>query len=119
MLTRSASRSRHRLAVFAHAMRKAPTWSERLLWERLRGSRLGVGFRRQVVIGEYIVDFAAPAVRLVVEVDGGCHDERRRADARRDRVLLERGWRVLRLAAETVERDIEVAVLRVAQALGR
>ena len=83
-MSSSTSRSA-RLGAFADALRAAPTWSERLLWARLSGSQLGVGFRRQLVIAPYIVDFAAPAVRLVVEVDGGYHAERRRADARRDR----------------------------------
>jgi very-short-patch-repair endonuclease len=69
-----------------------------------------VAFRRQVVIGRFIVDFAAPAVRLVVEVDGGYHAGRVRADARRDRELQRLGWRAVRLAAELVERDIEAAV---------
>jgi very-short-patch-repair endonuclease len=103
--------------VGAHQLRAAPTWSERLLWARLSGSQLGVGFRRQVVIGRFIVDFAAPAVRLVVEVDGGYHAERAKADARRDRELLRLGWRVVRVAAGLVERDIEAALGRVAERL--
>jgi very-short-patch-repair endonuclease len=89
-----------------------------LIWERLRGSRLGVGFRRQLVVGGYIVDFAAPAVRLVVEVDGGYHCERQRADARRDRAIERLGWRVLRVRAAMVERDLEAAVALVAAAIG-
>ncbi|MBL9028803.1 MAG: DUF559 domain-containing protein [Myxococcales bacterium] len=83
-------------------MRSAPTTTEALLWQALSGSQLGVGFRRQLVIGTFIVDFAAPAARLVVEVDGGYHLERARADARRDRELGRLGWRVLRLPAELV-----------------
>jgi very-short-patch-repair endonuclease len=104
--------------VFAHELRAAPTWSERLLWERLRGSQLGVAFRRQVVIGGFIVDFAAPSVRLVVEVDGGYHAERLRADALRDRALQRLGWRILRLATSAIDRDIEGAVAAVCAALG-
>jgi hypothetical protein len=47
---------------------------ERALWRELRGGRLGVPFRRQVVLGNpYIADFVAPALRLVVEVDGDIH----------------------------------------------
>ena len=119
MLNRSSSvRSRsHRLAVFAHELRSAPTWSERLLWERLRGSRLGVGFRRQAVVGGYVVDFAARAVRLVVEVDGGYHVARLRADARRDGELALLGWRVLRVPAALVEQQLDAAVVLVAQAI--
>jgi very-short-patch-repair endonuclease len=117
---RGAPRARgraRRLAVFAHAQRFAPTWSERLLWERLRRSRLGVAFRRQLVIGGYIVDFAAPSVRLVVEVDGSSHRDRQRADARRDAALGELGWRVVRVPAQMVEREIDAAVALVVAAL--
>jgi very-short-patch-repair endonuclease len=55
----------------ARAMRCNPTRSEEWLWRRLSGSKTGFGFRRQLVIGEHIVDFACTKVRLVVEVDGG------------------------------------------------
>ncbi len=120
---RARSSSSHarsqRLALYAHAMRSEPTWSERLLWERLSGNQLGVPFRRQVVVGGYIVDFAAPSVRLVVEVDGGYHRERKLADAWRDRALRRLGWRVVRLSAERVEREIEGAVADVSAALPR
>ncbi|HVW25198.1 MAG TPA: DUF559 domain-containing protein [Polyangiaceae bacterium] len=57
----------------ARLMRASPTPSEAQLWRALRGAQLGVAFRRQVVINGFIVDFAAPQARLVVEVDGGCH----------------------------------------------
>jgi very-short-patch-repair endonuclease len=91
-----------------------------LLWERLSGSQLGVAFRRQLVIDHrYIVDFAAPAVRLVVEVDGGYHHGRERTDARRDRVLAGLGWRVVRLPAGLVEHEIEAALAIVREAVMR
>jgi very-short-patch-repair endonuclease len=86
----------------AHAMRHQPTQSEAKLWEALRGGQLGVHFKRQVRIGEFIVDFLAPAVKLVVEVDGGWHRGRVAADARRDRKLARLGYRVVRLRAELV-----------------
>lgn len=105
------------LAGRACRMRRLPTSSEAVLWERLRGSRLGVGFRRQFVIGEWIVDFAAPAARLVVEVDGGYHAARQRADGRRDRHLAAVGWRVVRVPAELVMGDVEAAVALVRAAL--
>ncbi len=86
--------SQHRVAQLAERaarMRHAPTPSEARLWEALRGGRLGVVFRRQFVLGEHIVDFCAPAVRLVVEVDGGYHAERGRLDARRKERLQRLG----------------------------
>jgi very-short-patch-repair endonuclease len=87
-------------------MRLSPTLSEARLWQALRGSRLGVAFRRQAVIGDHIVDFLAPAVSLVVEVDGGYHGRRCRADAQRDRKLARAGYRVLRLEGELVIADL-------------
>ena len=84
------------LAAHAHRLRQAPTESEARLWRALRASQLGVPFRRQVVLLGFIVDFFAPSERLVVEVDGGYHVQRRRADQSRDRKLLRAGYRVLR-----------------------
>jgi hypothetical protein len=57
----------------AAAFRAAPTTTEALLWEALRAEKLGVRFRRQVVLGRYIADFVAPRAKLVVEVDGEVH----------------------------------------------
>ena len=73
MRAKSQTCRKELLEARARWMRREPTLTESVLWERLRGKRLGVVFRRQVVIGRYIVDFCAPAVRLVVEVDGGYH----------------------------------------------
>jgi very-short-patch-repair endonuclease len=57
----------------AAAFRAALTTTEALLWEELRAEKLGVRFRRQVVLGRYIADFVAPRAKLVVEVDGEVH----------------------------------------------
>ena len=105
------------LAARAHAMRAAPTTTEAILWEALRGSRLGVGFRRQAPIGRYIADFLAPSAWLVVEVDGGYHAERVRSDARRDRDLGRLGYRVLHLDAAMVQHRLADAVALVRAAL--
>jgi len=94
-------------------MRSALTPSEQKLWEAIRGSRLGVCFRRQVPLGRFIADFVAPSVRLVVEVDGKYHARRRGADARRDRVLGRMGYRVLWLDGAVVLRNIALAVEQV------
>ena len=98
----------------AREMRHSPTASEERLWQALRGSRFGVAFRRQVMIGKYIADFAASSVKLVVEVDGGSHRGRARLDAKRDARLARAGWRVVRVSSE--ER-VELAVGRVVTAL--
>jgi very-short-patch-repair endonuclease len=99
-------------------MRAALTPSEERLWQAISGRKLGVTFRRQVVLGSFIVDFCAPAARLVVEVDGGYHACRSGADKRRDRALHLAGYRVLRLQAELVMSELPLAIALVHQALG-
>ena len=98
-------------------MREQPT-TERY-WAELSGGKLGVWFRRQVVIGASIVDFLAPARKLVVEVDGGYHADvrRQRADARRDKRLERAGYRVVRVSAALEHADLRAAVLQVCAAL--
>lgn len=117
MKPRASSSSPHlaRRQGFARSMRKQPTTSERLLWAELSGGKLGVWFRRQVVVGASIVDFLAPARKLVVEVDGGYHADgrRQRADVRRDSRLTRAGFVVLRLSAELVLGNLAEAVRRV------
>jgi very-short-patch-repair endonuclease len=98
-------------------MRSELTYSEQKLWRAIRGRRLGVAFRRQVVLGHFIADFVAFEARLVVEVDGGYHARRGAADARRDRALERLGYRVLRLDAELVEQHRCEAIARIRAAL--
>jgi len=89
-------------------MRHTPTASEARLFDALRGGRLGVSFRRQLpVLGRFIADLVAPEVRLVVEVDGGYHANRRAGDARRGRALVRAGYRVLRVDARLVIVDTD------------
>ena len=121
MLTRSISPKRKALlAARAAAMKAAPTASEALLWSALVNGKLGLSFRRQAVVGgKYIADFVAPARRLIVEVDGGCHGRKRRADARRDERLGRLGYRVLRLEAGLVTRRLPEALALVRAELER
>jgi very-short-patch-repair endonuclease len=76
--------------------------------------------RLQLVVDEPERLFAAPARKLIVEVDGGYHGDlrRQRADARRDKRLQRAGYRVLRLPAELVLGNLPRAVEQVRAALG-
>jgi very-short-patch-repair endonuclease len=103
----------------ARSMRCSPTRSEEWLWRRLSGSKTGFPFRRQLVIGEHLVDFACTKVRLVVEVDGEYHAARGRHDAQRDRALGELGWDVLRVSDHEVIQDLDAVVARIAEAAAR
>jgi len=87
------------LAARAAALRQGATDAESLLWRLLRSRQLGgAKFRRQHVLGPYIVDFCCLEGRVCVEVDGGQHaeDETAEYDAQRDGYLRTRGFRVLR-----------------------
>jgi very-short-patch-repair endonuclease len=105
------------LAQRAAGLRSSLTASEQALWGLIRGKQLGVWFRRQVVLGRFIADFAAVGARVVVEVDGGYHAERRGSDERRDRALAGLGFRVVRLEASLVLAQPLVAVARIREAL--
>jgi very-short-patch-repair endonuclease len=107
------------LSAHAHRMRLAPSEPERVLWQALRSSQLGTLFRQQVVVRGFIVDFFAPAARLVVEVDGAHHARQRGADKRRDTTLVEAGLAVLRLPARLVLGNLPAALQAVVQALRR
>jgi len=103
----------------AHAMRHQPTPSEAKLFEAIRGGSLGVTFKRQVRIGGFIVDFLAPAVKVIVEVDGGSHVGRGAADARRDRKLTRLGYRVVRVESDLVLKQLQLAIDAVRRALSQ
>jgi very-short-patch-repair endonuclease len=105
------------LAERAHGLRHNCTETEQALWRQLSGKQLGIAFRRQVPIDRFIVDFLAPAARLVVEIDGGYHSRRVAADTRRDRVLQRLGYRVMRLDAELVRTRLAEALERIRGAL--
>jgi very-short-patch-repair endonuclease len=110
-------RKQQLLAAHAHRMRVGPSEPERVLWQAIRSRRLGVQFRRQAVLHGYIVDFFAPAARLVVEVDGAHHAQRRGADKRRDASLVRAGLRVLRIPAAMVLQTLGVALELITRAL--
>jgi very-short-patch-repair endonuclease len=81
---------------------------EQILWRALRGKQLdGHRFRRQHPIGHYIVDFACIEQQLVVELDGGQHQEQIIYDEHRTCFLLAQGWRVLRFWTNEVICNLE------------
>lgn len=94
----------------AKSMRKAMTDAELKLWNELRAHRLmGLGFRRQFPIAGYIVDFACPEKKLVIEIDGSQHAEGNAAagDEVRTKRLEQDGWTILRFWNDDVLRDID------------
>ncbi|MBZ9905177.1 endonuclease domain-containing protein [Mesorhizobium sp. BR115XR7A] len=94
----------------AKSMRRVMTDAELKLWNELRAHRLmGMSFRRQGLIGPYVVDFACSAHRLIVEVDGSQHAdaEHSKRDQARSAYLSASGWTILRFWNDDVIRDID------------
>lgn len=104
----------------ARTMRKKMTDAELKLWNELRAHRLmGLSFRRQMPVGSYIVDFACPEKKLIVEVDGSQHAaDVAEKDAFRTRALEDLGWTILRFWNDDVLRDIDGACLHIVTVAG-
>lgn len=104
----------------ARALRQNQTDAERKLWFELRRNTLGPSFRRQHPIGNYIVDFVCLNLnlKLIIEADGGQHDEEQAAyDAARTAWLEARGYSVLRFwnndILSNMEGVLEVVRMRI------
>lgn len=105
----------------ARQMRRVMTDAELKLWNELRAHRLmGLGFRRQFPISGYIVDFACPTRKLIVEVDGSQHsdDALAASDAARTTRLEKDGWTVLRFWNDDILTDIDNVCLHIVTAAG-
>jgi len=83
------------------------TPAELILWEQLKNRKLGVKFRRQHIIENYIPDFVALSIKLIVEVDGGIHIKHQKEDTARTKWLNFIGYSVIRFKNEEVENEIE------------
>ncbi len=95
------------LKPLARSMRTEMTFSERTLWKYIRNRQiLGYKFRRQHVIGNFIVDFYCHELKLVIEVDGLSHEEQKSYDRDRQVYLEISGYSVIRFNNEDVVRNI-------------
>lgn len=100
----------YRVTAKARSLRGSMTKAEVFLWMQLHRRALsGARFRRQHPIGPYIADFACPAAKLVVEVDGATHwmPEELAHDAQRTKYIESKGWTVLRVTNLDVYGNID------------
>jgi very-short-patch-repair endonuclease len=98
------------LKAVSKILRKRFTPWEGKLWYHLRGGRFyGLKFKRQVPLGDYVVDFCCQEKKLVIELDGGQHnwEENRKADFNRQEYLILKGYRVLRFWNNEIDNNIE------------
>jgi very-short-patch-repair endonuclease len=103
----------------AREFRTAPTPAENHLWQRLRNRQLdGFKFRRQHVIGRFVVDFYCAEASLIIEIDGSVHDGQQERDADRQQWLELSDFQVLRFRNEQILNEIESVLQALRAALG-
>jgi very-short-patch-repair endonuclease len=100
------------LKDLARRLRKNSTLSEILLWEQIKGRRLGYQFHRQVPMDCYIVDFYCHELMLAIEIDGSSHDyeEAIQLDIERQKRLESFGVKFLRFDDLDVKHSIEYVI---------
>ena len=94
------------LTHLARANRRSGNLSEALLWNELKQHKMGVDFKKQKPIGNYIADFYCPEKKLVIEIDGWTHDNKIEYDTERDKYMQSLGIHVLRISDIDVKRDM-------------
>jgi very-short-patch-repair endonuclease len=100
----------------AKKLRASTTTHERILWRALKELPVsGTHFRRQAPIGPYVVDFLCPAAHLVIELDGGHHndDETAKHDRERQLWLEQEGYRVARFWNSEITSDLNAVLERI------
>jgi len=101
-------------------LRKNQTFLEEILWTHLRNRKcLGIKFRRQYSIDQYVLDFYAPEVKLALELDGGVHDEPNQKvyDAERQQYIEKFGISFCRITNEEYEGNPEKAFKKIETAI--
>jgi very-short-patch-repair endonuclease len=104
------------LTPVARSLRNDPTEAEKHLWHLLRCRQFGFKFRRQAVIGQYIVDFVCYEKKLVIEADGGQHSQNQK-DILRDEWLRRQGFTVLRFWNNDVLGNLEGVYQKIEEVL--
>jgi very-short-patch-repair endonuclease len=100
----------------AKRLRSNTTLHERILWRALKEMPLvGTHFRRQAPIGPYVVDFFCPAAHLILELDGGHHNEDGQAirDLKRQQWLEAEGYRVMRFWNSDIAKELPAVLERI------
>jgi very-short-patch-repair endonuclease len=106
--------STERMLHHAKALRSNQTDAEQRLWYQLRAHRfMGLKFKRQKLLGRYIVDFVCLEHRLAIELDGGQHAEQVAYDRQRDTWLRQQGYTVLRFWNNDVMQQLDGVLERI------
>jgi len=100
----------------AHELKEQLTPTEKILWNCLRSKRLnGLKFRRQHPVLHYIADFYCHEANLIIEIDGGIHNEphKKESDEARTNTLKECGITVLRFTNDDIVYDLNAVLNKI------
>lgn len=107
--------------IFARAkeLRNRLTDSEALLWNHIKGKQLGIKFRRQHPISNYIADFYCHEIKLVIELDGSIHNlpEIASTDFERQKHLEEIGLTVIRFTNRELYHNLNQVLDKIKEAM--
>ena len=96
-----------------NGMRQARNLSEVLFWQQVtKGGFHNIDFDRQRIIGNYIVDFYAKRLGLVVEIDGSSHDNKMEYDKERELYLMALGLKVYRISVNDILKHLVPAMIK-------
>lgn len=101
---------RNKFVTIARRLRKQQTPHERKLWSLLRRKSFeNLKFRRQYPIGQYIVDFCCFEKKLIIELDGGGHNDEMQIekDKLRDKYLKNQGFKILRVWNNEIDSNLD------------
>jgi very-short-patch-repair endonuclease len=110
-------RSNPKTRTRAIELRKESTPAERKLWATIRNDQLGVNFRRQHAVGNYIPDFVCIEKKLIIELDGSQHLEQEEYDEERTKYLNSLGYKVTRFWNNDVTNNIDGVILAIIYAM--
>ena len=103
------------LKVLAAKNKAFPTEAESILWNYLKNSMMGVRYRPQHIIGNYIADFVCIPLKLIIEIDGLYHSlpEQQVSDEERTRWLEEQGYKVIRFTNEEIYNNLDKVIEKI------
>ncbi len=98
-------------------MRDNMTEAEIILWEQIKSNKLDVKFRRQHIIANFIPDFVALSIKLIIEVDGEIHNFQKEYDNDRTYLLSQQGFRVIRFTNREVIDNLDQVLSKIKETI--
>jgi len=98
-------------------LRKTSTPEEKILWSKLRGQKLGLVFKRQESIGNFIADFYCPKKMLIIELDGSQHLDNKEYDQERTDYFESLGIKVIRFWNNKINTNLDGVMLKIKEEL--